>query len=104
MASDINLYLFATNVLAPWIIGVISFIFVIIGAFMCYAIGAAVRLRHKLEKLAMYMQEYENDQIKLVYLIGFTIHSFENDKRYTTLNGFVCFFAVCSEQYIGDRK
>ncbi|GIY86110.1 hypothetical protein CDAR_372351 [Caerostris darwini] len=93
MASDINLYLFATNVLAPWIIGVISFIFVIIGAFMCYAIGAAVRLRNKLEKLAMYMQEYEDDQI-----------NFENDKRYTTLNGFVCFFAVCSEQYIGDRK
>lgn len=65
MASD-NLYLFATNVLAPWIIGVISFIFVLIGAFMCYAIGAAVRLHHRLEKLAIYMQEVQDEQNKLV--------------------------------------
>ncbi|GFY46264.1 uncharacterized protein TNIN_202971 [Trichonephila inaurata madagascariensis] len=65
MASD-NLYLFATNVLAPWIIGVISFLFVLIGAFMGYAIASAVRLRHKLEKLAIYMQEVQDEQNKLV--------------------------------------
>ncbi|KAF8790283.1 hypothetical protein HNY73_005335 [Argiope bruennichi] len=68
MSNDINLYLFATNVLAPWIIGVISFLFVLIGAFMCYAIGAAVRLRHRLEKFAIYVQEVDDDHYKLVTL------------------------------------
>ncbi|GFT69913.1 hypothetical protein NPIL_483181 [Nephila pilipes] len=57
MASDSNLYLFATNVLAPWIIGVISFIFVLVGAFMCYAIGAAVRLHHRLERNPLTMKK-----------------------------------------------
>lgn len=62
MVSETNLYFVATYVLAPWVIGVISFIFVIVGAFMCYAIAAAVRLRHRLEKIALFVHEQQEAQ------------------------------------------
>ncbi|CAL1263606.1 unnamed protein product, partial [Larinioides sclopetarius] len=37
-------------------------------AFMCYAIGAAIRLRHRLEKFSVYVQEIHDEQNKLVML------------------------------------
>lgn len=59
MVMSDDLYLHATYVLAPWIIGIISFIFVIVGAFMCYAIAAAVRLQYRLEKIASFVHEQQ---------------------------------------------
>lgn len=64
--SGENLYYLPTKNVSSWLIGIVSVIFIILGAFLWYAIASAVRLHAKLEKIMNYVPEEEQDEENLI--------------------------------------
>lgn len=57
MSDEGTIYFVGTGKLAPWIIGVVTFIFCVIAGFLFFAIAAAIRLHNEIEECKSKLEE-----------------------------------------------
>lgn len=66
MSGQGGSYYLDTKNVSSWLIAIVSTVFILLGAFLCYAIGSAVRLRARLQKILNFVEEEENDEENLI--------------------------------------
>lgn len=57
MSGERGSYYLDTKNVSSWLIAIVSTVFILLGAFLCYAIGSAVRLRARLQKILNFVEE-----------------------------------------------
>lgn len=65
MSGESGSYYMNTKNVSSWLIAIVSIVFILLGAFLCYAIGSAVRLHARLQKLLNFV-DGDNDEENLI--------------------------------------
>lgn len=61
MSGEGGLYLSTKNV-SSYLIAIVTVVFILLGAFLCYAIGSAVRLQARLQKILSFVQGEKEEE------------------------------------------